>query len=123
MTNTQSYPNIASRARKGLPSLATLLAVFLTLFAVTASARAFADGPAMTIDATQRDFGDVCKGELLDTVFTVRNDGTAPLTLAEKSLTGRARGSRAARVAVARARPFNDALMPVALMTRRAAPS
>jgi hypothetical protein len=117
MIKTQSYPTLAWRAPKRALVLATLLAASFAL--LVPAVRAFADGPAVSIDATQRDFGDVYKGELLEQVFTVRNDGNAPLTLAEKSLTGQADLSREPRVAVA----FNEALMPVALFTRRAAPS
>lgn len=119
MIKTQSY--LSSRAPKRALVFAPLLAAICAL--VMPMARASADAPVLSISATERDFGDVYKGELLEQVFTVRNDGTAPLTLAEKSLTGQADPSRDARAAITHPRSFNEALRPVALFTRRAAPS
>ncbi|MEK6320193.1 MAG: hypothetical protein AABN33_00775 [Acidobacteriota bacterium] len=40
------------------------------------------------IDATRRDFGDVFAGEDLEQSFGVRNAGTKPLELAQKSALG-----------------------------------
>jgi len=121
MIKMQSYSSLALRVPKRALIFTTLLAASVVL--LVPAARGFADEPVLGIDATERDFGDVYRGELLEQVFMVRNDGTAPLTLAEKSLTGQADRSRETRVAVARLRAFNEALMPVALFTRRAAPS
>ena len=121
MINMQFYLSRSLRPPKRAMISVTLLTVICALS--VPSTRAFVDGPALSIDATERDFGDVYKGEVLETVFTVRNNGSAPLTLAEKSLTGQADFSRDTRVAVARLRAFNDGLRPVAFVARRAAPS
>jgi hypothetical protein len=40
------------------------------------------------VDVTQRNFGDVFAGEELEHTFLVRNAGTKPLELAEKSSLG-----------------------------------
>jgi hypothetical protein len=121
MINMQSYSSLALRVPKRALIFTTLWAVSFVL--LVPAVRGFADEPVVAIDATERDFGDVYKGELLEQVFMVRNDGTAPLTLAEKSLTGQTDLSRETRIAVARPRAFNEALIPVALFARRAAPS
>lgn len=51
-----------------------------------ASARASnGDGPEVAMDLTKRDFGEVFAGEDLEQPFTVRNIGTKPLELSQKS--------------------------------------
>lgn len=44
--------------------------------------------PEVIIGATRRDFGDVFAGEELEQNFPVRNGGTKPLELAEKTTLG-----------------------------------
>lgn len=121
MIKMQSYLSRSARPLARAMIFATLLAAACAL--LPPPTRAAADQPVLAIDATQRDFGDVYKGELLETVFTVRNHGNAPLTMAEKSLTGQADLPRDARVGVARGGAFNEGLRPVAFSPRRAAPS
>jgi len=54
--------------------------------AIGAGPRAFrADAPEAVIEITKRDFGEVFAGEELEYTFIVRNAGTKPLELAEKS--------------------------------------
>jgi hypothetical protein len=50
--------------------------------------------PELVIDSTRRDFGDVYVGEELDQIFNVRNVGTAPLELGNKTLTSRSSEGR-----------------------------
>lgn len=44
--------------------------------------------PELVMDVTRRDFGDVFAGEELEQSFGVKNTGTAPLELANKSSLG-----------------------------------
>jgi hypothetical protein len=47
-----------------------------------------AAGPQVVMGLTRRDFGDVFAGEELEQNFPVRNAGTTPLELSEKSTLG-----------------------------------
>jgi hypothetical protein len=50
--------------------------------------------PRLVIDSTKKDFGEVYAGEELEHVFTVRNEGDAPLELSQTPLlTGESVGS------------------------------
>jgi hypothetical protein len=42
----------------------------------------------VVIGSTKRDFGDVFSGEDLEQSFPIRNNGTKPLELAQRSLLG-----------------------------------
>lgn len=53
-----------------------------------ANARIAPDGPEVVIGPTKRDFGDVFSGEELEQNFPVRNNGTKPLELSQRSLLG-----------------------------------
>ena len=72
------------------------------------------------MDTTKRDFGDVFAGEELEQIFLVRNAGTKPLELSQKSTltTGVAAPRPAAVLASARSQYFVRAVA-----ARRAAPS
>lgn len=66
--------------------LALTLSVSLQIvFAAKAQAGARSDGPEIVLDTTERNFGEVFVGEELEAAFVVRNSGTKPLTLSEKS--------------------------------------
>jgi hypothetical protein len=53
------------------------------------------DGPELVINITKRDFGEVFSGEELEQTFLLRNFGTKPLELSQKStLSSRAAGRR-----------------------------
>src|SRR3982751_1950547 len=64
------------------------LCLAVTLMPVALAARPSA--PFVYMSMTRRDFGDVFAGEDIEQVFTVRNDGDAPLEMQQKSLTGQA---------------------------------
>ncbi len=53
-----------------------------------AIARPAPDGPEVSIGPTKRDFGDVFSGEELEQNFPVRNNGTKPLELSQRSVLG-----------------------------------
>lgn len=64
-------------------------------FASTGGVTHQADGPVLVINMTKRDFGEVFAGEELEQSFLLRNDGTKPLELSQKStLSSRAAGRR-----------------------------
>lgn len=46
------------------------------------------EGPEIIMELTRRDFGDVFSGEELEQIFPVRNAGTRPLELSQKSSLG-----------------------------------
>jgi hypothetical protein len=75
--------------RAGLPVLALIAGMFVFAAPSTATSvdRSVAS-PELVIDGTRKDFGEIFVGEELDHIFTVRNVGTAPLELANKTLTG-----------------------------------
>ena len=59
-------------------------------FASHAGGLTRADGPGLAMEITTRDFGDVFDGEELEQNFPVRNVGTSPLELSQKSTISRA---------------------------------
>ena len=67
-----------------LVSLALLLSFAFSL-ASSAASLPYQDAPAVVMDTTTRNFGDVFAGEELEQIFLVRNAGTKPLELAQKS--------------------------------------
>ncbi|HLF85081.1 MAG TPA: hypothetical protein VI837_12980 [Blastocatellia bacterium] len=114
----------SSRARSLLCEL-FLLPFALSLlahFPSASSARAGADGPEVVIGSTRRDFGDVFAGEELEQNFPVRNAGTKPLELSQKSTLGTRSTAPAYPVRAAVWRP-NDHLLTRTVAARRAAPS
>ena len=81
-----------------------------------------ADGPEAVVDITRRDLGEVFAGEEIEYAFIVRNAGTKPLELAEKSTIPSRSANSAHAPAVAVWRPA-DRLFTRAVAARRAAPS
>ena len=68
----------------------SLFFVTLALFFIsTSTIKAQARSPELVIDSTRHDFGDAFIGEELQYAFSIRNAGSAPLELAEKSVTTR----------------------------------
>src|SRR5436853_2117564 len=122
MAKTSIHPRMPKRARRLLVVLAaTCLAAPFIPIALAAPQSA----PLVFMTLTRRDFGDVFAGEDLEQVFSIRNDGDAPLELDHKALTGQAVPSLSNRLA--RASAFqagnvrSQALMPATM--RLAAPS
>jgi len=81
LTNPFRAIGLWSAALLGLSLSATLQ----TAHAAGEQAGARASGPEIVIDKTERNYGEVFAGEELEAAFVVRNVGTKPLTLAEKS--------------------------------------
>jgi hypothetical protein len=83
--------------------------------------------PELVIDATRRDFGEVFVGEELDQIFTVRNVGTAPLELANKTLAARPSAPGPGRVVSASSAgpryAVSNYLKPASAIKRLAAPT
>ena len=87
-----------------------------------------ADGPEAVVEITRRDLGEVFTGEELEYAFIVRNAGTKPLELAEKtSVSSRSAGSEhTPTIAMWRAadqRFARDRLFARPVAATRAAPS
>ena len=107
------------------------LSLFFVMLAACAlpvsNARAQAGAPELLIDSTRRDFGDVFAGELLEQVFVVHNAGSAPLELADKSVTTQssllASPDLIKTVSSGRGEYFDNYLLPVRAVAKRAAPS
>lgn len=87
-----------------------------------ANARNALDGPEVLIGPTKRDFGDVFSGEELEQNFPVRNNGTKPLELSQRSLLGNGQIRSPFRVATADWRPGNLPITRIGA-ARPAAPS
>jgi hypothetical protein len=100
-----------------------LVAACLCAPCVQATLAAQQKAPLVFMMMTRRDLGDIYKGEDIELVFPVRNDGDATLEMDNKSLTGQAApATRPERAGASRASGLTARrLMPVAL--RRAAPS
>lgn len=114
----------SSRVRSLLCEL-FLLTFALSLFAhfpPASSARTRADGPEVVMGSTRRDFGDVFAGEELEQNFPVRNAGTKPLELSQRSTLGTRSTAPDSPVRAAVWRPSDDLLIRT-VAARRAAPS
>jgi len=46
-------------------------------------AQARSSGPRVVVSEIRHDFGDVFAGQFMDHVFTIRNEGSSPLTLSD----------------------------------------
>jgi len=79
------------------------------------------DGPEAVMASTKRDFGDVFAGEELEQNFPVRNAGTKPLELSQKSTLGSRSTTHGYPVRAAVWRP-NERLLARAVAARPAAP-
>src|SRR5215469_10213368 len=58
-----------------------LLALLLAMSAPYAHARS--SGAKVVVPEYRHDFGDIFAGQFMDHVFTIRNEGTVPLTLSD----------------------------------------
>src|SRR5438067_13652529 len=95
MAKTSIHPPMPKRARRLLVVLAaTCLAAPFIPIALAAPQSA----PLVFMIMTRRDFGDVFVGEDLEQVFSIRNDGDAPLEIDNKALTGQAAPSLSNRL-------------------------
>lgn len=104
-----------------------LLSLMLPLFgqfafASSVQAAQRPDGPEVVMGSTMRDFGDVFAGEELEQNFPVRNTGTKPLELAQKSTLGTRPTTPDYPVAAAVWR-LSNSVVTRAVSARRAAPS
>ncbi|PYT08277.1 MAG: hypothetical protein DMF60_05140 [Acidobacteria bacterium] len=77
--------------------------------------------PEVVITTTRRDFGDVFAGEELEAAFGVRNAGTAPLELAQKSSLGMRTGRPGYPITAAWS--ANDGLLTRRVAALRVAPT
>lgn len=68
-----------------MPLLVLLFSLTGHLTLASGSPDLRADGPEAVVDITRRDLGEVFAGEELEYAFIVRNTGTKPLELAEKT--------------------------------------
>jgi hypothetical protein len=98
--------------------------LWLTAASSASSQNKSAASPQLVIDGTRRDFGEVFIGEELSHVFTVQNVGTAPLELANKTLTSQSFNYSASPAGSRRTyNAFSNYLRPVAAIKRVAAPT
>ncbi|HKS41445.1 MAG TPA: hypothetical protein VJX74_12600 [Blastocatellia bacterium] len=121
MTKIQTYIHAISRAQKAALSLffVTVAVFFISTSNIEAQTRA----PELVIESTKRDFGDVFAGEELVQVFPIRNTGSIPLELAEKSTTtGLRLPSSRELIKTVSFNPSAQAV-PIAVAANRAAPS
>ena len=102
--------------------LAALAAAFLAAPLMPAAQAAQQKAPLVFMTMTRRDLGDIYKGEEIEQVFPVRNDGDAALEMDNKSLTGQGAPPGLERAGAFRSDGLSSyGLMPAAV--RRAAPS
>ena len=83
--------------------------------------QAAAARPGLLMTATRRDFGDVFAGEEIEAAFEVRNAGTAPLELAQKSSLGMRPGGPGFPVTASW--PANEGLLIRRVAALRVAPT
>ena len=97
-------------------SAAALYATCAVCATAGASGRAGGDRPKAVVTQTRFDFGPVFAGEQLIHVFSIRNDGTAPLTLLDKArdTEGRAGHGEAREPRIAYAAAIPSSFGPVA---------
>jgi len=117
----QTYIHLISRTQKTSSSLVfvTVALFFISTLTVHAQTRV----PELVIDGTKRDFGDVFAGEELVQVFPIRNAGSVPLELAEKSTTtGFGLPSSREFIKTVSFNP-NARAVPITVAANRAAPS
>ena len=128
MIKTQSYKDPIRAVALCLQAL-ILVSIVPGLVAASSASpqKKSAASPELVIDGTRRDFGEVFVGEELSHVFTVRNVGTAPLELANKSLTSRSPASSPAELTGVSSRrtsyAIGDYLKPAAAIRTIAAPT
>ena len=110
------------RFKRSLLHLSFLVLGVSLLPNLQANAHPAPDGPEVVIGPTKRDFGDVFSGEELEQNFPVRNNGTKPLELAQRSLLGNRQIRSPFQVATADWHPGNLPITRI-VATRPAAPS
>jgi hypothetical protein len=110
-----------SSARRAL-LLVLSLSVLSSLCRWSSAAAPVAAGPEVSMERTTRDFGDVFAGEELEQNFPVRNAGTAPLELAQKSSLSAIPASHSQTLTAALWNPNRERLLRPVSATR-AAPS
>lgn len=115
-------PRPRVRSLLGELSLLTFALSLFAHFPPASGARSGADGPEVVMGSTRRDFGDVFAGEELEQNFPVRNAGTKPLELSQKSTLGTGSTTPGYPVRAAVWRP-NDQLLTRTVAARRGAPS
>ena len=71
-------PEWQGLAGPGLLSLAIVIAINIPL------AQARMTGPKVVVAEYRHSFGDVFAGQFMDHAFTIRNEGTSPLTLSDE---------------------------------------
>jgi len=73
------------KSKLALQRFAGAALIMLTLVLVINSfqAQARSSGPKVMVSEYRHDFGDVFPGQFMDHVFTIHNEGTAPLTLSD----------------------------------------
>ena len=74
--------------RRARRLLVAFVAACLCAPCVPATPAAQQKTPLVFMMTTRRDFGDIYKGEDIEQVFPIRNDGDAPLEMDNKPLTG-----------------------------------
>lgn len=119
-----------TRTRRNLDGLRRLCSSWAIAFIVSilfyipaaSAARVGFDGPEVAIEKTTKDFGDVFAGEELEQNFPVRNLGTKPLELAQKSNLATARALQEHSVARAVWNTSGESLVR-RVAASRAAPS
>lgn len=111
--------------KRELPLLVLLLCLTGQLTSASGVLDLRADAPDAVVEITRRDLGDVFAGEEIEYAFIVRNAGTKPLELAEKSNIPSRSANSAHAPAVAMWRPADRivARTAAAMRTARAAPS
>ena len=130
----QSYPGARSFNARGQLFCLALASVLLSATAVGSSfesksssaqtpsvPQATTGRPELVMTATRRDCGDVFAGEELEASFAIRNDGTAPLELAQKSSLGMRPGE--SRYPVTAAWHSNDGSLTRRVAALRVAPT
>ena len=102
-----------------------LLVTLMAAAAIAATAQGGKPLPVFEIDKTEHNFGDVFLGEDLIQVFSVRNQGAAPLELSDNPilLTGSPKVSRYQVPDGPAADDRQPRLVPVGLTKRASAPT
>ena len=85
-TNSESFVRFALRARVFL--LRIIIATANICFSFQPTCATPLQGPKVEIGSTKKDFGEVFAGEELEQNFPVRNLGSKPLELSQKSALG-----------------------------------
>lgn len=107
---------------RGLPLLVLLFLLTGQFTFASGGLDLRADAPEAVVEITRRDLGEVFAGEEIEYAFIVRNAGTKPLELAEKSTVPSRSANSGYAPAIAMWRPA-DRLVTRTAAAMRAAPS